>query len=174
MNFLELTQKRCSIRKYLPTPIEEDKLTYILEAGRMAQSAVNYQPWYFLVVKEQEGREKVYECYPREWMKSAPMYIIVCGDHTKSWKRPKDGKDHLDIDGGIVIGQLCLAIEEMDLATCCICHFDAELLTSHFNLPEGVEPLAILPVAYPEDPEIFSKTPKKRKPLEELVIREAF
>ena len=47
MNLLELAQKRCSIRKYASSPVEDEKLAYILEAGRMAPSAVNFQPWYF-------------------------------------------------------------------------------------------------------------------------------
>lgn len=41
MNLLELAQKRCSIRKYASSPVEDEKLAYILEAGRMAPSAVN-------------------------------------------------------------------------------------------------------------------------------------
>ena len=42
MNLLELAQKRCSIRKYASSPVEDEKLAYILEAGRMAPSAVNF------------------------------------------------------------------------------------------------------------------------------------
>ena len=49
MNLLELAQKRCSIRKYASSPVEDEKLAYILEAGRMAPSAVNFQPWYFVI-----------------------------------------------------------------------------------------------------------------------------
>lgn len=55
MNLLELAQKRCSIRKYASSPVEDEKLAYILEAGRMAPSAVNFQPWYFVIIR-QEGR----------------------------------------------------------------------------------------------------------------------
>ena len=80
MNFLELTKKRCSVRKYASRPVETEKLDYILEAARMAPSAVNYQPWCFLVVKSDKGREKIQSCYPREWFKQAPCYIVVCGD----------------------------------------------------------------------------------------------
>lgn len=51
MNLLELAQKRCSIRKYASSPVEDEKLAYILEAGRMAPSAVNFQPWYFVIIR---------------------------------------------------------------------------------------------------------------------------
>lgn len=174
MNFLELARKRCSVRQYLPTPIEEEKLNYILEAGRMAPSAANLQPWYFLLITEEEGRQKVAECYPRDWVKPAPAFIVICGDHEQSWKRSMDGKDHLDIDTGILLEQICLAATDLSLATCIICHFDTALLSHHFNLPKSVEPIAIIPIAYPADPSIFDSTPKKRKPLEEIVRKERF
>lgn len=80
MNLLELAQKRCSIRKYASSPVEDEKLAYILEAGRMAPSAVNFQPWYFVIIRQEAGRAKIQECYAREWFRSAPLYILVCGD----------------------------------------------------------------------------------------------
>ncbi|MCD7937766.1 MAG: nitroreductase family protein [Tannerellaceae bacterium] len=174
MKLLDLSRKRCSIRKYDSRPVEDEKLDYILETARMAQSAVNYQPWYFLVIRQEAGRENVCKCYPREWMKPAPLYIVVCGDHQQSWKRPSDGKDHLDIDAGIATEHICLAAAELDLGCCCVCNFDKELFSKLFHLPEHIEPIAIMPVGYPTDPELFNTTPKKRKPLEELVIREKF
>lgn len=68
MNLLELAQKRCSIRKYASSPVEDEKLAYILEAGRMAPSAVNFQPWYFVIIRQEAGRAKIQECYAREWV----------------------------------------------------------------------------------------------------------
>lgn len=59
MNLLELAQKRCSIRKYASSPVEDEKLAYILEAGRMAPSAVNFQPWYFVIIRQEAGRTKI-------------------------------------------------------------------------------------------------------------------
>ena len=50
MSFLELARKRCSIRKYAPKNVEQEKIDYILEAARLGPSAVNYQPWYFVWV----------------------------------------------------------------------------------------------------------------------------
>ena len=72
MSFLELARKRCSIRKYAPKNVEQEKIDYILEAARLAPSAVNYQPWYFVWVQSAEGKAKLQECYPREWFKQAP------------------------------------------------------------------------------------------------------
>ena len=111
MSFLELARKRCSIRKYAPKNVEQEKIDYILEAARLAPSAVNYQPWYFVWVQSAEGKAKLQECYPREWFKQAPYYLIVCGDHQQSWKRG-DHKDHMDIDAAIATEHICLAAAE--------------------------------------------------------------
>ena len=50
MNFLELTKKRFSVRNYKSDRVEQDKIDYIIECARLAPSAVNYQPWHFMVV----------------------------------------------------------------------------------------------------------------------------
>lgn len=126
MSFLELARKRCSIRKYAPKNVEQEKIDYILEAARLAPSAVNYQPWYFVWVQSAEGKAKLQECYPREWFKQAPYYLIVCGDHQQSWKRG-DHKDHMDIDTAIATEHICLAAAEQGLGTCWVCNFDTEL-----------------------------------------------
>ncbi|MDR1919466.1 MAG: nitroreductase family protein [Tannerellaceae bacterium] len=174
MNTLELIRKRCSIRQYSSAPIEAEKVEYLLEAARLAPSACNNQPWYFLVVTEEEGRLKIQLSYSREWVKSVPLFIVLCGDHGQSWRRPADGKDHLDLDAGIAIEHICLAAAEQDLGSCIICHFDVPLMHAAFHLPEQIEPLAIISLGYPERPELFAQTPKRRKPAEEVVRWERF
>ena len=54
MSFLELARKRCSIRKYAPKNVEQEKIDYILEAARLAPSAVNYQPLYGFKVRKEK------------------------------------------------------------------------------------------------------------------------
>lgn len=172
MSFLELARKRCSIRKYAPKNVEQEN-DYILEAARLAPSAVNYQPWYFVWVQSAEGKAKLQECYPREWFKQAPYYLIVCGDHQQSWKRG-DHKDHMDIDAAIATEHICLAAAEQGLGTCWVCNFDTELCRKHFKIPETIEPVVLIPFGYPSDPALFDETPKKRKPIEEIIKRESF
>ena len=66
MDFLGLAKKRYSAREYSPKEVEQEKLEYILECARLAPSAVNHQPWRFIVVKSDEARKAVQQCYPRE------------------------------------------------------------------------------------------------------------
>ncbi len=174
MSILATSQKRCSIRKYSDKAIEPDKLAYVLECGKLAPSAVNYQPWYFVVIQSEEGIQKIRECYPREWFKTASTYLLICGDHSQSWKRASDGKDHMDIDVSIAAEHICLAAAEQDLGTCWVCNFDTELCRTHFNIPNSVEPVVILSIGYPETDSLFELTPKKRKPISEVIIKESF
>ena len=167
MDFLEICKKRYSVREYKDMPIEKEKLTYIFEAARLAPSAVNFQPWTFLVISEEENREKVIEAYHRDWFKSAPCYIIACADYSVSWKRRVDGKEFADIDVAIAIEHLCLAATEQGLGTCWVCNFDPDVLCSNFSIPENIELIAIIYIGYPAE---GTEIEKNRKPLSEIVI----
>jgi nitroreductase len=158
------------MRNFSPTPIDEKTISYLIETARLAPSAVNYQPWYFIVVREEEQRIQLQRCYPREWFAAAPLFIVVCGDHSQSWKR-KDGKDFCDIDAAIAIEHICLAATESGLGTCWVCNFDASICSEVLGLPDCIEPVAILPVGYPIS-EAFPS--KNRKNTAEIVKWEKF
>ncbi len=173
MDFLELAKRRYSSRKYKDKKVEEEKLIYVLEAGRIAPSANNAQPWVFIVVKD-KNREKLKECYHREWFNSAPVYIVICGNHEQSWKRSSDGKDHCDIDASIATDHMTLAATEKGLATCWVCNFYKEMTIDLLNLPEHIEPIAILTLGYPNDETNLNRHENKRKKLKEVVYYEEF
>jgi nitroreductase len=173
MDFLKLTTKRCSVRDFAPVSVEREKLEYILETARMAPSAVNLQPWCFSVIRDEAERLKLQSCYNRDWFKTAPVYIVICGNHELSWKR-KDGKDYCDIDTAIAIEHICLAATEQGLGTCWVCNFDAEKCRDLFEIPDYIEPIAIIPIGYPNDNSVFDGENKKRKSLLEIVKWDKF
>lgn len=78
MNFLDIAKKRFSVRKYDQRKVEEEKLLKILEAGRVAPTAVNYQPQRIIAVQKEEGMERLKKCAN---VYNAPLALIVCGDH---------------------------------------------------------------------------------------------
>jgi nitroreductase len=172
MTFLELVKKRASIRGYQNTPVENEKLEYILEAGRLAPSAANLQPWRFIVIRDQQLKEELYRVYRREWFMQAPVIIVLCGDHSESWKRA-DGKDHCDIDVAIATDHMTLAAAEKDLGTCWVCNFDARLCSGILQLPENLEPIVLLSVGYPAT-ELDLSRHVKRKDITEILHREGF
>ncbi len=170
MSFLELAKKRYSVRNYKETPVEKEKILAVIEAARLAPSAVNYQPWHFIVVTDEKVKEKIAESYPRDWFKKAPAIIVACGKHAESWKR-MDGKDHCDIDVAIAVEHMTLAAADMGLGTCWICAFNAKKCHEALGLPEDVEVIALLPLGYPADDRI---PVKKRKNIDEIMSWEKY
>ena len=164
---LSLAMQRYSVRSYTEQPVSDDDFTYMLEVARLAPSAVNFQPWSFVVVRTPELMSQLYTAYPREWFHTVSACIVVCGNHNQSWHRRNDGKDHCDIDVAIATEHLCLAATERGLGTCWICNFDAVVCRDVLQLPEGIEPIVILAVGHPDSAEVAEK---KRKSLEEVVV----
>ena len=171
MNFLELAKSRYSVRNFLNKPVDKEKLMYVLEAARIAPSAVNFQPWQFIVITENEPLKKIKSTYSRNWINAIPACIVVLGDHKQGWHRSSDGKDHTDIDAAIAITHITLAATEVGLGTCWVCNFDTEKCVELFNLPDNLEPIALVPIGYPENDEIPEK---KRKSIDEIVHWENF
>jgi len=85
--YLEVFKKRRSIRKYKGLPVEKEKLINVLEAARLALSAANRQPWYFIVVDNENIKKKLFNAYPSDWFIKAPVIIVACADPNLAWKR---------------------------------------------------------------------------------------
>lgn len=166
----ELAQKRYSCRLYTDRRPDTDLITAILDIARLAPSAVNRQPWHFLVADtvnpdHEQLIQAIYSSYERDWIRTAPIFIIACGDHSAAWHRKYDGKDHTDIDLSIAIEHICMAAASLDLGSCWVCNFNPEPIRTAFGLPEHIEPIAIIPVGYPAD----ETRPKNRKQVSEIV-----
>lgn len=167
MDFLELVKKRYSARDYSPEEVEQEKLDYILECARLAPSAVNYQPWRFIIVRSDEAKCLVRQCYSPKWFSKAPLYIIIYTKKSEAWVRNPDSKNHADIDAAIAIEHICLAAAYRNLGSCWVCDFNVELLKENFHLTTDESPVAIVPIGYVnQGPANFSS----RKSLDELTI----
>lgn len=166
-DFIKLAQERSSIRRYANKDVPQELILQIIESARIAPSAVNFQPWKFLVVSGEESKSIVRASYGREWFATAPIYIIACGNHDEAWHRSFDGKDHTDIDIAIAVEHICLCATAAGLGTCWVCNFEAEKLKKELQLADNLEPIAIIPVGYAEgDGDV---RPKKRKTVEDIV-----
>ena len=172
-SFLDLARLRYSVRNYSDRQVEDKKLEYILECGRTAPSAANYQPWHIIVIRDKEMRGELGMTYNRSWLMQAPLILIICGDHQAGWKR-KDGKDHTDIDAAIIADHMTLAAAEQGLGTCWICNFDARLCSEILQLPPNIEPIIYLPVGYPGNEPDDKNRHLVRKAMEEIVHHEKF
>lgn len=165
--FMDLVGRRYSCRSFDGTPLTDTQIRSLIEAARLAPSACNRQPWLFIVVNTPELVREVATTYDRDWIRTAATFIVACGDHGQSWHRA-DGKDHSDVDVSIAVEHICLAAEAMGLGTCWVCNFDKDRLAGVLDLPENIEPVAIIPVGRPSADAVVPE--KKRKTLEEITV----
>lgn len=169
MHIDKLFLQRKSVRSFSNKEIDKETIVELLNAARLAPSAVNYQPWRFFVCTTEDMKQRIVESYPRKWFQSAPLYIVACADKSQSWKRSADNKDHGNIDVAIAVTHLMLKATELGLGTCWVCNFDASVLTDALNLDNVLEPVAIIPIGYPAENVSFeTEQPKKRKSIEEF------
>ena len=173
MSFLELAKNRYSSRNYLAKSVEREKIERCLEAGRLAPSATNAQPWHFIIVDEPELKQAVAKATLgpvgsiNKFVVKAPVLIAVVAEkrrllhrlHARIKKRPV----HL-IDIGICAEHICLQAVEEGLATCMLGWFKDEEVKRLLAIPEGGSVELIITLGYPAD----EVRKKKRKSLEEI------
>jgi nitroreductase len=172
MNFIDLAQKRYSVRSYSDKKVEKEKLDLILKAANLAPTAANKQPQRLIVIQEEEGLRKISKAANTY---GAQCVIIVCSDVNQAWTRPFDGKKTVDIDASIVTDHMMLEATDLGLGTVWICYFNPTVLREELNIPDHVEPINILAVGYTNDnADSPNKRNKIRKPTSETVRFEKF
>jgi nitroreductase len=169
MDFYTLIRERESIRDYDPArPVEREVLHRILEAGRLAPSATNAQPWRFLVISSPEMLARVRPCYPRSWFSDAPHILVAVGNRDEAWVRKYDGYNSIETDLTIAMDHMILAAEYEGVATCWIEAYDPFKLREALGLRENEVLFSITPLGYPR-PGFKKKGEKGRKELREIV-----
>ena len=150
MEYIDLIHSRESIRNYDPNrPVPNEIMEKILDAGRLAPSACNIQPWKFLVISSSEMLEKVRLCYNRQWFKDAPHILVILGLKNQAWKRSYDGYNSIETDVAIAMTHIILGAENEGVGTCWIAAYDPEILKKALNTEEGQMIFGITPLGYP-------------------------
>ncbi len=169
MEFYDLIENRESVRDYNPNEkVPQDVLLRILNAGRIAPSASNKQPWRFILVSSSEKLKEVHECYHREWFKNAPHVLILVGDKSKSWKRSYDDFDSIETDMAIAMDHIILAAENEGVGACWIIAYDYNTLAKAIKLNENEELYCITPLGY-QNPGFKKRGNKIRKSMDEIL-----
>jgi nitroreductase len=172
MSFLELAKARYSVRSFDSRPVEKEKLDLLLQAAQAAPSACNYQPVRILVVDKEEDLKKF--TYMSRSVFGAPTVLIVCADTSVAWVRGFDKLNHAGADACIAATHIMLQAAELGLGTVWVGNFDPESLRKHFNIPENIAPICLLPLVYPSASSAPSERHTSRKPLDETVFYEHF
>jgi nitroreductase len=164
MDFSKLITFRGSIRGYKSDPVEDEKLTAVLEAARMAPTAHNNQPFRLIVIHTAGREEELAKIYGRPWFTQPPLVIAIVGVPSEGWVR-HDGKNYFEVDVAIAMDHLILAAHNVGLGTCWVGAFNPEAAYEVLNIPRDVIPIAFTPLGYPDR----EPREKIRKSLKDLV-----
>lgn len=170
MDFLELAKSRYSCRNFSEKKVEKEKIDKIIEAARIAPTAVNFQPQKIMLLQTKEQLSKLKECTKYGW--NAPIIFVICYDKTISWKRKYDGKDEGIIDASIVTTHMMLEAQDLGLGSTWIGSFDPEKLRKEYHLPGNLEAVALLAIGYPAKDAKPSENHDKRKKQKEIMLLE--
>ena len=148
MDFMQLAQERYSLRKFLKTPVKKEHLDAILKAGHLAPTACNKQPQKIYVLESEAALTKLDGCTKCRF--EAPLALLVCADENACWVRRYDGAKSGEVDASIVTTHLMLAAQEQGVGSLWVMAFDPAAVKEAYALPEGITPVAILMLGYPD------------------------
>jgi nitroreductase len=169
MEFTELIHMRESVRSYDPDkPVPKEILEKILDAGRLAPSACNIQPYKFLIISSSALLGKVKGCYKRDWFGDAPHILVMVGLKDKAWTRSYDGYNSIETDVAIAMTHIILAAENEGVGACWIAAYDPGILNDIIKPGKDDVIYGITPIGYTRA-KYKKSSLKKRKSLEELV-----
>ena len=172
MDFMKLAKERYSVRKFENRHLEQHIIDKILECGHIAPTGCNFQPQRILVMNTDEAIEKLKGCTKCHF--DAPTAMLVCYNREESWIRKYDGALSAPIDASIVCTHMMLMAHSLGVGTCWVMHFDPTAMRNAFNIPDNIEPVALLVMGYPHADAKPIEMHEKTRPLNEVVVYEEF
>lgn len=172
MDFSELIKIRQSVRRYSDKPVEKEKIEKCLEAARLAPSASNSQPWKYIVVDEEELKNKVAEATFDKVVKfnkfalQAPVIIVVVLEKPKLVTQMGieiKKREWPLIDIGISTEHFCLQAAELGLGTCMIGWFNQKRIQKLLNIPKNKTIGLLITLGYAPDDYALRKKIRKEK-----------
>ena len=170
MEFNEVLKNRYSCRAFAERGVELEKVDRILEAGRIAPTAVNKQPVHIWAVSRPETLEAIKGVTRSNY--GAPLLLVVGCRPADAWVRRYDFKNGAEVDAAIVATHLMLAAENEGLSTLWVGSIDPALLSDILPGTEGYDLVAMINVGYPTPESEPSPMHGERKTIGELVTRD--
>jgi nitroreductase len=161
MEVFESVRTLLAVRRYQDKPVPEAVLRRIVEAGRLTGSAMNAQPWHFIVVQDRQTlRQLGALAQTGPYVAQAPLAIVVAIARTK----------FAVSDASRAIQSMLLTAWADGVGSNWVGFGGLEEVNALLNIPATLDVLAILPFGYPV--ERTGRGKKQRKPLREVVHRE--
>ena len=174
---IEEIYSRRSIRRYNSQQVDSDKILHILDCARVAPSSHNTQPWHFIIVTNEETKEKLADVsHKQEWMKAAPVYIVCVADIRSrvdinialDEETPNNDLKKIILDTAISIQNMVLEAESIGLSTCWVAWFNQKDIRPILDIPEDKYIVAIITLGYSD----HKPNARPRKKLEEIISYE--
>lgn len=169
MEFNTVLQRRYSCRAFSPAPVEQEKVDRILEAGRIAPTAVNKQPVHLWAISDPGTLEAIKGVTRSNY--GAPLILVVGCRPADAWVRRYDGKNGAEVDASIVATYLMLAAENEGLATLWVGSFDPALLRGILPGADGYELVAMINIGYPAPESQPSPMHGARKAMDDFLTK---
>lgn len=167
MSFKELAKNRYSCRKMSDKKVSRELVEQIVEAGILAPTAVNKQPYKIFLMDSDEAKENLKKV--TSYTFGADVFLVVGYKKDEAWVRSFDQMNFASVDASIVATHMIMQIEDLGLATTWVGYFDAPLLKEMYPQMKDYELIAIFPVGYPADDAEPSPKHFKRKSKEEVL-----
>jgi len=173
-DILNFINSRQSDRKYSDKPVEKEKLERIIEAGRMAPSACNAQPWKFIVVTDPELVLKVADAASAKligmnsFVAQASVILVIVREKPNMSSKVGatiKNKDYSLIDIGIATENICLQAKAEGIGSCIIGWFDERQIRKLLEIPKSKRVELIITLGY----SLSEQREKRRKPAAETV-----
>ena len=146
MEFKQLVRERYSCKKFSDKPIEKEALDQILEAGKWAPTAKNFQEQKIYVMQSEEALAMIDEVTPCRY--GAPTVLVVAFDKENVFTYPGEKRDSGIEDATIVATHMLLAAKDAGVDSCWINFFNPDELAEKMELPEKEEILMLLDLGY--------------------------
>ncbi len=156
-------------RAFAARGVEQEKVDRILEAGRIAPTAVNKQPVHVWAVSNPETLDAIKGVTRSNY--GAPLLLVVGCRPADAWVRRYDGKNGGEVDASIVATYMMLTAENEGLATLWVGSFDPALLKGILPGTDDYELVAIINVGYPSTESLPSEMHRSRISMEEFVTK---
>lgn len=173
MDLFEAIKSRRSVRAFTREDVSEEEVEKLIDAARWAPSAGNIQPWEFIVVRKPEIKRRLsIAALHQAFIEEAPVVIVVCANQLRSGRGYGARGVNLYClqDTAAATQNMLLAACALGLATCWVGAFREEEAKKVLNPPEGVRPVAIIPVGHPAGKPMA----RSRRPLGEIVHYETY
>lgn len=179
-----LITNRWSPRAFQNEPLSDDAIRSIFEAGRLAPSSFNLQPWRFIYGKQTEQYD--FNCVldvllevNQEWAQEAPLLVLAIAEMNNPLTG--DPNPHAWHDVGLAVAHMVLQAESVGIKAHQMGGFDAAKAKEQLDIPEGFEPVSVTAFGYPGAPEQlpakFQESERQhsgRHSMEELVFTGCF